>query len=144
MFSWLQDKCGLEDDEEHDLISFIRGLRPEIVEKMNDTKNIHEAYWEAIRVERMLKRYHLVEVSPQEEKSSHVTDCVEEPVPPDMQTDQPELDIDDSTSTVGLEISQMSTNNSEVRKSKLLIFLTLILLLIFLGINNINWEMTGG
>ena len=25
MFAWLQDKCGLEDDEEHDLISFIRG-----------------------------------------------------------------------------------------------------------------------
>ena len=56
MFAWLQEKCGLEDDEEHNLISFIRGLRPEIVEKMNDTKNIHEAYWEAIRVERMLKK----------------------------------------------------------------------------------------
>ena len=56
MFAWLQDKCGLEDDEEYDLINFVRGLRPEIVEQMNDSKNIHEAYWEAIRVERMLKR----------------------------------------------------------------------------------------
>ena len=81
MFAWLQDKCGLEDDEEHDLISFIIGLRPEIVEKMNDSNNIHEAYWEAIHVKRMLKMSHLVEVTPQKEKSLHITDRVEEPVP---------------------------------------------------------------
>ena len=115
VFALLQDKCGLEDDEEHELISFIRGLRPEIVEKMNDTKNIHEAYWEAIRVERMLKRSHLVEVTPPEEKPSHVTDHVDEPVPADMQTNQPKLDTEDSTSTVSLEISPMGTNNPEVQ-----------------------------
>ena len=34
--------CGMEDDEEHDLISFLRGLRPDIVERMNGYENIHE------------------------------------------------------------------------------------------------------
>ena len=87
------------------------------MERMIDYKTIHEAFWEAIRVEQILKRSHLVEVPPQEEKSSHVTDHVEEPVPSDMQTDQPELDTKDSISTVGLEISPMSTNNSEVQIS---------------------------
>ena len=32
-FSRLQDACGMEDDEENDFISFVRGLRPDIVEK---------------------------------------------------------------------------------------------------------------
>ena len=27
MFAWLQEKCGLEDDEEHDLIGIVKGLR---------------------------------------------------------------------------------------------------------------------
>ena len=115
MLSWLKDKCGLEDDEEYDFISFVRGLRSDIVERMSNCKTIHEAFWDAIRVERILKRSHLVEVSPQEEKSSHVTDRVEELVPADMQTDQPELDTDDSISTVGLDISPMSTNNPQVQ-----------------------------
>jgi len=104
-FSRLQDACGMKDDEEHDFISFIRGLRPDIVERMTDCKTIHKTFWEAIRVERILKRSHLVEVPPQEEKSSHVTNRVEEPVPADMQTDQPELDTEDSISTVDLKIS---------------------------------------
>ena len=43
-FSRLQDACGMEDDEERDLISFVRGLRPYIVERMNDCMPIHEAY----------------------------------------------------------------------------------------------------
>ena len=56
-----------------------------------------------------------MEVTPQEEKSPHITDRVEEPMPADMQTDQSELDIEDLTSTVGLEISPMSTTNPEVQ-----------------------------
>ena len=44
MFAWLQDKCGLEDDEEHDLINFLRDLRTDIVESMNDCTTIHEAH----------------------------------------------------------------------------------------------------
>ena len=68
-FSRLQDACGMEDDEERDLISFIRGLRPDIVERMNDCTTIHEAYWEAIRVERMLKQSPLGKVIPQDKKS---------------------------------------------------------------------------
>ena len=63
-FSRLQDSCGLEYDEKHNLISFLRGLRPDIVERMNDCKTIHEACWEAKPVERMLKRYHLGKVTP--------------------------------------------------------------------------------
>jgi len=43
-FSRLQDACGMEDDEEHDFISFVRGLRPDIVERMTDCKTIHEAF----------------------------------------------------------------------------------------------------
>ena len=36
-------------------------------------------------------------------------------MPANMQTDQPELDTEDSTSTSGLEISPMCTNNPEVQ-----------------------------
>ena len=54
------------------------------MERMIDYKTIHEAFWEAIRVEQILKRSHLVEVMSQDEKSPHITDCVEEPVPVDM------------------------------------------------------------
>lgn len=43
-FSWLQDVCGLDDSEEDDLISFLSGLRPDMLEKMNDCKTIHEGY----------------------------------------------------------------------------------------------------
>ena len=35
-FSRLQDACGMEDDDGHDLISFLRGMRPDIMERMND------------------------------------------------------------------------------------------------------------
>ena len=42
-FSRLQDVCGLEDDEEHDLTTFLRGLRLDIFQKMN--RNIYEAYF---------------------------------------------------------------------------------------------------
>ena len=59
MFAWLQYKCGLEDDKEHDLINFVRGLRSGMVESMNNCTTVHEAYWEVIRVERMLNRSHL-------------------------------------------------------------------------------------
>ena len=69
-FSRLQDACGIEDDEVHDLISFLKGLRSDIVEKMNGCKTIHEAYWEAICVEHMPKQSHLGTVTPQEGKSS--------------------------------------------------------------------------
>ena len=66
MFAWLQDKFGLEDDEEHDLISFVRGLRLDIMENMNDCTTVHEAYWEAIQVECMLKRSYMGKVMPQD------------------------------------------------------------------------------
>ena len=62
-FSRFQDACGLEDDEEYDLISFLKGLRPNIVERMNDCTNIHKAYCEAIRVEHIVKQSHLRQIS---------------------------------------------------------------------------------
>ncbi|RWR93383.1 hypothetical protein CKAN_02263200 [Cinnamomum micranthum f. kanehirae] len=111
----LQDACGMEDDDEHDFVSFERGLRQDIMNRMTDYKTIHEAFWEAIRVEQMLKRSSLLEVTSQEEKSPHITDCVKEQVPADMQTDQPELGTENSTSAVGLKISPMSTNNPQVQ-----------------------------
>ena len=40
---------------------------------MNDYKTIHEAYWEAIRVEHMLKWPHLQKVKCQKEKSPQTT-----------------------------------------------------------------------
>ena len=86
MFAWLQDKCGLED-EERDLISFVRGLRPDIVESMNDCTTIHETYWEAIHVEYMLKWSPLGKVAPHDEKSrsSQLTTAhVEESVVEDL------------------------------------------------------------
>ena len=147
-FSRLQDACGMEDDEEHDFISFVRGLRPDIVERMTDCKTIHEAFWEAIRVERILKMSHLVEVTLQEEESPHITDCVVEPGPVDMRTDPPELDTEDSISTVGLEISHMSTNNSEVQissdEAQVIDISHHINSPLDLGIDFVNWEMTSG
>ena len=55
-FLKLQQVCELEQNELHDLNRFIRGWRPNILQNMNYCKTIHDAYWEAIRVERMLKR----------------------------------------------------------------------------------------
>ena len=69
MFAWLQDRCGLEDEEEHDLISFVRGLRLDIVESMNNCTTVHEAYWETIHVEYMLKWSPLGKVTPHDQKS---------------------------------------------------------------------------
>ena len=65
-FSRLQDACGMEDGEEHDFISFVEGLRQDIVERMRDCKTILEAYWEAICMERMLKRFYLGKVITQD------------------------------------------------------------------------------
>ena len=42
-FSRLQD-TRLEDDDEHDLTNFLKGLKSNIVERMNDCKTIHEAH----------------------------------------------------------------------------------------------------
>ena len=91
-FSRLKDACGMEDDEEHDLISFVRGLRPNIVERMSDCKTIHEAYWEAIRMERMLKRSYLGKVMPQDGPQIIVDHHVEEPVAEDIQIEKLEED----------------------------------------------------
>ena len=82
----------MEDDEEHDLISFVRGLRPNIVERMSDCKTIHEGYWEAIRVERMLKRSYLGKVMPQDGPQIIVDHHVEEPVAEDIQSEKLEED----------------------------------------------------
>ena len=68
-------------------------MRLDIVESVNDCKTIHEAYWEAIRVERILKWSPLEKVTLQEGKSSHLTTYhVELPVAEDMLTEKPEQD----------------------------------------------------
>ena len=83
-FPRLQDACGVEDDEEHDLISFVRGSRPDIVERMNDCTNIHEAYWDPICLERMLKRPPLGKIALQDEKSSQLIADHVKPVAEDI------------------------------------------------------------
>lgn len=58
-FSRLQKVCDLDENDEHYLISFIGHLRPSILKNMEDYNASHEAYWEAIHVERMLTCYRL-------------------------------------------------------------------------------------
>ena len=57
-FRELQDICKLEEDETHDLVRYIQGLRLDILENMNFCKTSQEAYLEAFRVEHMLRRSH--------------------------------------------------------------------------------------
>ena len=52
-FRELQDICKLED-EIHDFVHYIIGLKPNILENMNHCKT-SEAYIEAIRVEHVLR-----------------------------------------------------------------------------------------
>ena len=82
------NKHELEQTEPHDLNSFLRGLRPNILQDMNDCKNIHEPYWEAIRVEHMLKRSRLRKAKCQEKRSLQTTkSIVVEPLAEDNKTD---------------------------------------------------------
>ena len=55
-FQELQYLCVLEEGKIHDLICYIRGLRPDIIENMNYCQSIQEAYRVAICVEHMLTR----------------------------------------------------------------------------------------
>ena len=109
----------MEDDEEHDLISFLIGLRPYIVERMRNCKNIHEAYWEAIRVESVLKQSHPGKDRLQEGKSPPlIADDVEEPMVKDMLTEKPGQDIEDSTTTFGPEFPSMSNDNQNIQATR--------------------------
>ena len=54
-FRELQDICELEEDEIHDLVRYIQGLRPDILENMSFCKTSQEAYLEAFRIEHMLR-----------------------------------------------------------------------------------------
>lgn len=60
-FSSLQAQCALDEDNGHYVTIFTRGLRPS------------EAFWEAICVERLIKRYRLRKAKMQEEKSLQTT-----------------------------------------------------------------------
>ena len=104
------------EDDEHDFISFVRGLKPDIVEKMNDCTNIHEAYWEAIHVERMLKRSHLTKVTPQSPQI--IEDHVEEPLTEDMQTAKSERDIEDSKTTFGPKFPSMGNDDQNIQAAR--------------------------
>ena len=55
-FRELLDICELEEDAIHDLDRYVRGLIVDIVENLNYCKTIQDAYLEALRVERMLRR----------------------------------------------------------------------------------------
>ena len=50
-FSRLQVRCALDEDDEHYVTFFTRGLRPSIRNYMKkECKDMYEAFWEAIRV----------------------------------------------------------------------------------------------
>ena len=54
-FSSLQAQCALDEDDEHYVTIFTRGLRPSIQNNMKkECKDMYEAFWEAIRVERLI------------------------------------------------------------------------------------------
>eukprot|EP00268_Persea_americana_P014206 TRINITY_DN16298_c2_g2_i6.p1 TRINITY_DN16298_c2_g2~~TRINITY_DN16298_c2_g2_i6.p1 ORF type:complete len:103 (-),score=12.38 TRINITY_DN16298_c2_g2_i6:100-408(-) len=61
--------CKLEEDETHDLVHYFKGLRPDILENMNNYKTSQEAYLEAFRVERMLRRSYMQQCSSEDRKS---------------------------------------------------------------------------
>lgn len=50
-FARLQYLCQLVEDEGHDLISFFKGLRPNVLEKLNECKTIAEAFKEETCIE---------------------------------------------------------------------------------------------
>ena len=58
-FRDLQYLCELEEDEIHDLVRYIRGLRLDILEKMNHCKTSQDAYIEVFRAEHMPKWSHM-------------------------------------------------------------------------------------
>ena len=58
-FQELQVKCELEEKEIHDFVHYIGGLQPNILENMIYCQTSEEAYLEAFRVERMLRRSHM-------------------------------------------------------------------------------------
>ena len=49
----------------------IANMRPDIAESMNDCTTVYKAYWEAIRVEYMLKLSPLGKVAPQTKSLNH-------------------------------------------------------------------------
>ena len=86
---------------------------------MYDCKTIHEAYWEAIRVECMLIGSHLGRVMSQERKSSRITaDHVVEPVVNDIQTEKQEQDTKDSTTTCGLEFPLLGNGDQNIQVAR--------------------------
>ena len=54
-FRELQDIYELEEDEIHDLVRYIRDLRPDSLDNMNFCKTSQVAYLEAFHVESMLR-----------------------------------------------------------------------------------------
>ena len=82
---------------------------------MNDGKTIHEAYWEAVCVKRMLKRSHLRRVMPQEGKTSRIiTDHILEPVADDTLIEKPEQDIEASMPTCGPEFHLLDNGDQNM------------------------------
>ena len=57
-FERLHHLCELGDTL--DFNNFLKGLRPSILKNMaKECNDMYEAFWEAIRVERLIKRYRL-------------------------------------------------------------------------------------
>ena len=66
-FERLHYLCNLGETLDFDL--FCKGLRQRILKNMKNCKDMHEAYWEAICVECLIKRYRLRKAKLQEGKS---------------------------------------------------------------------------
>ena len=55
-FRELQHQCASNGSESHDVTRFMRGLNPDIEEKMKWYQTVHEAFKEAIHVEHVLQQ----------------------------------------------------------------------------------------
>ena len=64
----LHNLCALDESPTHDLAQSIRGLRPDILENMNHSNTIQEAYSEAIHAEHTLRQSHMPQSKSQEGK----------------------------------------------------------------------------
>ena len=72
-FERLHHLCELGDTL--DFTHFLKGLRPSILKNMEkDCKDMYEAFWEAIRVELLIKHSRLRKAKMQEEKSLQTTE----------------------------------------------------------------------
>lgn len=77
-FQELYNLHAPDESPTHDLACYIKGLRPDVWEKLKVCQTVQEAYKKAIRVEHMLRWSHMRQFTSQNEKSQQkITHIVE-------------------------------------------------------------------